>query len=400
VIRRRRIAALLMLAVIGVVIVIVIVAPGSGGSSPKTVTTLHAHERTAAIDPFKRVPPGPPSDQRRLSLLKTISGHISPKSVDSSDTGLVFAQNMMYTHTVTVYNSHGSLVKTIPDTVEMSRFGIPGHPGITHGAPVEAAFTPDAKYVYVSNYSMYGSGFGPEGSDDCTPASAKAAGDTDSYIYRIDVKTLSIDQVIRVGLVPKFLAVTPNGKYLLVANWCSYDLSIVNIAERHVVATLPMGPYPRGLAISHDSGTAYVAIMGSDDITKVNLRTMKTEGSFVVGDQPRHLVMSPNGRFLYASLNAPGEVVKIDLADDKVVATAQTGEQDRSLAIAADGRSLYVVNYDSDTITKLNASNLHVIQTFPTGVHPIGITYDATTGDVWVAVYSGQILVLADRKPG
>jgi len=388
-----------MLAV-AVVIGTVAVLTSSGGSSPTPLQTLHKHQRTAAIAPFKRVPPGPPSDQRRLSLLKTIGGHISPKSVDASDTGLVFAQNMMYTHTVTVYNSAGTLVKTIPDTVEMSHFHIPGHPGITHGAPVEAAFTPDAKYVYVSNYSMYGSGFGPEGSDDCTPASAKAAGDTDSYIYRIGVKTLAIDQVIRVGLVPKFLAVTPNDKYLLVANWCSYDLSIVNIAERRQVATLPMGPYPRGIAISHDSGTAYVAIMGSDDITKVNLRTMKIEGSFVVGESPRHLVMSPDGRYLYASLNAPGQVVKIDLADDKVVATATTGEQDRSLAIAADGRSLYVVNYDSDTITKLNASNLHVIQTFPTGVHPIGITYDATTGDVWVAVYSGQILVLADRKPG
>ena len=378
---------------------VVVVLPGSGGRSRASVKTVRAHHVVAAISPLKRVPPGPPSNQRRLSLLKTIGGHISPKSVDASDTGLVFAQNMMYTHTVTVYNSQGTLVKTIPDTVRMSRFGIPGHPGITHGAPVEAAFTPDARYVYVSNYSMYGTGFGPEGSDDCTPASAKAAGDTDSYVYRIDVKTLSIDQVIRVGLVPKFLAVTPNGKYLLVSNWCSYDLSIVNIARRRQVATLPMGPYPRGLAISPDSTTAYVAIMGSDDITKVNLRTFKIEGSFVVGQSPRHLVMSPNGRYLYASLNAPGEVVKIDLADDKVVATAQTGEQDRSLAIAADGRSLYVVNYDSDTITKLNASNLHIIQTFPTGVHPIGITYDATTGDVWVAVYSGQILVLADRKP-
>jgi YVTN family beta-propeller protein len=390
---------MLMLAVIAVVIGTVVVLAGSGASSPASLRTLHKHQRTAAISPFKRVPPGPPSDQRRLSLLKTIGGHITPKSVDASDTGLVFAQNMMYTHTVTVYNSGGSLVKTIPDTVEMSRFGIPGHPGITHGAPVEAAFTPDARYVYVSNYSMYGSGFGPEGSDDCTPASAKAAGDTDSYVYRIDVKTLSIDQVIRVGLVPKFMAVTPNGKYLLVSNWCSYDLSIVNIAERRQVATLPMGPYPRGLAVSPDSTTAYVANMGSNNVTKVNLRTMKIERSFVVGDQPRHLVMSPNGRYLYASLNAPGEVVKVDLADDKVVATAQTGEQDRSLAIAADGRSLYVVNYDSDTITKLNAANLHLIQTFPTGVHPIGITYDATTGDVWVAVYSGQILVLADRKP-
>jgi YVTN family beta-propeller protein len=399
VIRRRRAGALVVMAVVAILLAIVVVIATSGGRSPAHLKTLPKHRATASISPFKRLPPGPPSDQRRLSLLKTISGHISPKSVDASDTGLVFAQNMMYTHTVTVYNSDGTLVKTIPDTVEMSDFGIPGHPGITHGAPVEAAFTPDARYVYVSNYSMYGTGFGPEGSDDCTPASAKAAGDTDSYVYRIGVKTLSIDQVIRVGLVPKFLAVTPNGKYLLVSNWCSYDLSIVNIAQRRQVATLPIGPYPRGLAISPDSSTAYVAIMGSDDITKVNLRTMKIEGSFVVGESPRHLVMSPNGRYLYASLNAPGEVVKVDLTNDKVVATAQTGEQDRSLAIAADGRSLYVVNYDSDTITKLDASNLHIIQTFPTGVHPIGITYDATTGDVWVAVYSGQILVLADRKP-
>ena len=56
-----------------------------------------------------------------------------------------------------------------------------------------------------------------------------------------------------------------------------------------------------------------------------------------------------------------------------------------------------MVNYDSNTITKLRASDLSVLQTIATGVNPIGITYDATTGDVWVAVYTGQILVFADR---
>ncbi len=418
-IRRRR---LTLMAVIVVVVGVVALAFNRGGGSAsktsavgeavastgngahdgskRTSTRTGAAHASRVVSPFKRVPPGPPSDQRRLYLVKTISGHISPKSVAASDTGLVFAQNMMYTHTVTVYNSAGTLVKTIPDTVRMSQFGIPGHPGITHGAPVEAAFTPDAKFVYVSNYSMYGSGFGPEGDDDCTPASAEAAGDTDSYVYRISTSTLKIDQVIKVGLVPKFLTVTPNGRYLLVSNWCSYDLSVVNIAEAKEVAVLPMGAYPRGLAVSPDSKTAYVAIMGSDDVVKVNLTTLKAEGSFVVGDNPRHLVISPSGRYLYASLNGPGDVVKINLADDHVIATAHTGDEDRSLAIAADGRSLYVVNYDSDTVTKLRASNLQVLQTFPTGVHPIGITYDATTGRVWVAVYSGQILVLADRKPG
>ena len=372
----------------------------SGGSSLAAPTRPPARiHHSRVLGPVRRVPPGPPSDQRRLSLLMTISGHISPKSVASSNTGLVFAQNMMYTHTITVYNSRGSLVKTIPDTVQMSDFGIPGHPGITHGAPVEAAFTPDSRYAYVSNYSMYGTGFGPEGLDSCTPESARAAGDTDSYVYRVNTSTLAIDQVIQVGLVPKFLTVTPNGKYVLVSDWCSDALSVVSTATHRQIAEIPIGPYPRGLAVSPDSRTAYVAVMGSDDVMKIDLATLKPAGSFVVGQSPRHLVISPDGRYLYASLNAPGEVAKVDLrAADRVVATVQTGQQARSLAIAADGRSLYVVNYDSDTVTKLEASSLHTLQNFPTGVHPIGITYDASTGNVWVAVYSGQILVLADRR--
>ncbi len=358
---------------------------GVGGSSATTVS------------PTRRVPPGPPSDQRRMTLVDTIGGEISPKSVDASDTGLVFAQNMMYRHTMTVYSSAGNLVKTIPDTVDMSQFGVSGHPGLTHGAPVEAAFTPDARNVYVSNYSMYGAGFGPEGSDTCTPASAEAAGDTDSYVYRVDTANLVVDQVIKVGLVPKFLAISPDDRYLLVANWCSYDLSIVDIATAKEVARLPMGAYPRGIAISPDSSTAYVAIMGGDEVVKVNLATLTKVGDITVGSNPRHVVIDPTGRYLYVSLNSPGDVVKVDLATDSVVGSVHTGEECRSLAISTDGRSLYVVNYQSNTVTKLRSSDLAVLQTVSTGVHPIGITYDATIGDVWVAVYTGQILVFADR---
>jgi YVTN family beta-propeller protein len=367
---------------------------GQSGHVDRSATGDSGSTRASAL---KRIPPGPPSDQRRLSLITTIGGQISPKSVDASGTGVVFAQNMMYRHSVTVYNSAGSLVKTIPDTVDLSRFGIPGHPGLSQGAPVEAAFTPDAKHVYVSNYSMYGAGFGPEGVDTCSPNSARAAGDTDSYVYRIDVATLAIDQVIAVGVVPKYLAVTPDGRDLLVANWCSYDLSVVSIAKGKAVARLPIGPYPRGLAVSPDSRTAYVAVMGGNTVVKVNLDTLTKQGTITVGDNPRHLVIDPSGRFLYASLNGPGEVVKVDLSTDSVVDSTHTGDAARSLAISADGRSLYVVNYSSNTVTKLRASDLSALQTVDTGVHPIGISYDAATANVWVAVYSGQILVFADR---
>jgi YVTN family beta-propeller protein len=107
--------------------------------------------------------------------------------------------------------------------------------------------------------------------------------------------------------------------------------------------------------------------------------------------------MDPAGQYLYVSLNAPGRAVKVALDTDQVVASVYTGQDERSMAISTDGRSLYVVNYSSDTVTKLRASDMAVLQTISTGVHPIGITYDATTGDVWVAVYTGELLVFADR---
>jgi YVTN family beta-propeller protein len=332
-----------------------------------------------------------------MALIKTIAGAISPKSVTASGAGLVVAQNMMYNHSVTVYTSAGDLVQTIPDTVDMSRFGYPDHPGLTQGAPVEAAFTPEARYVYVSNYSMYGKGFGPEGIDTCTPASARAAGDTPSYVYRIDTSTFAIDQVIEVGLVPKFVAVSPDDKYVLVTNWCSYDLSVIDVASAKEVARLPIGAYPRGIAIAQDSSVAYIAMMGGSDVVEVNLHTLTKTRTFVVGSNPRHLVIDPDGHYLYVSLNGSGTAVQVDLSTFQIVRSVHTGSDERSMAISADGRSLYVVNYLSNTVTKLRASDLAVLQTIPTGVHPIGITYDRTTGNVWVAVYSGQILLFEDR---
>lgn len=368
-------------------------AEATAGAPPGAVATASPPARPRA----QRVVLRPPSDRRRLTLVRTIFGAISPKSVDASGTGRVFAQNMMYRHTITVYASSGRLVRTISDGVRLSAYGVSGHPGISHGAPVEAAVSPDGRYAYVSNYSMYGAGFGPEGHDVCTPESSRAAGVSPSFVYRVDVRRLRIDRVLPVGLVPKFLAVTPDGRDLLVSNWCSYDLSVLSLASGRPVATLPIGPYPRGIAVSPDSRRAYVAVMGGDDVAVVNLRTLAVVGHITVGLSPRHLVISPSGRFLYATLNGAGQVVKVDLRSRAVVARVSTGRDPRSMAMAPDGRALYVVNYLSNTVTVLRAADLMPLQTLPTGRNPVGISYDPVTNCVWVAVYTGEILVFRAR---
>jgi len=382
-------AVLLSLGVLGALAV-----AGAGGSDDSQ-TAISADGSTESSTTSSSTAPtttttlAMPSSAGALSLTRTIEGDISPKSVVASDRGLVFAQNMMYRHTVTVYDRNGELVKTIPDTVNLADFGIPGYPTPVQGAPVEAAFSPDGKHAYVSNYSMYGEGFGPEGDDDCPQQNSY----DNSFVYRIGTEKLEIDGVIPVGKVPKYVAVTPDGRYVLTTNWCSYDLSIADTATNQEVKRIPIGEYPRGIVVSPDSKTAYVAVMGTQDIARVDLATFGVSYIRGVGGGPRHLVISPDGASLFVTLNAEGKVAKVDPVNGVVQYKVSTGQAPRSMAISTDGQSLYVVNYESSTMSKLATSDLHEIQTVQTGYHPIGITYDRTTGAVWVANYGGTIQI-------
>ncbi len=64
-----------------------------------------------------------PSPQRRLTLVRTITGGLTPKSIVADQNGSVFAMNMMYNHTITVFNRRYKRVKVIDDSVDLSRFG-------------------------------------------------------------------------------------------------------------------------------------------------------------------------------------------------------------------------------------------------------------------------------------
>jgi DNA-binding beta-propeller fold protein YncE len=369
-----------------------VAAPTTASSPSATSSSTPSPSPSGAeTAPAETAPPSP-STRLRLRLDEVLTGDITPKSIVASQTGLFFAQNMMYRHTITVYDRRFRLVETIPDAVRLSRLGYPAYPGVQRGAPVEAAFTPDGRFAYVSNYSMYGPGFSRPGHDVCSPS----GGYDRSFVYRVDVQTLDVDQAIRVGSVPKFVAVTPDARWLLVSNWCTYDLSVVSVRKGKEVRRIPLGPYPRGIAVDPASRFAYVAVMGTRDVARVSLRSGHVGWIRDVGGGPRHLAIDPEGRFLYVTLNAEGMVATVDLERHRVVARVRTGVAPRSMTIAPDGRSLYVVNYGSGTMTKLRARDLHVLQTVRTDPRPIGIAYDAATRQIWVACYGGSLMVFRD----
>lgn len=337
-------------------------------------------------------------ENRDTSLLriKNLSGNLSPKSVVHCGDGRFFAQNMMYNHTISVYNRDFSLLKTIKDQVKLSDYGIENASGMYKGAPVEAAFSHNGQYAWVSNYRMYGEGFTQNLSDDC-PMSDQYEG---SYLYRINTDNYAIEQVIAVGSVPKYVAVTPDNRYVLVSNWCSGDLSIVDIANNTEIKRVAIGAHPRGIVVDAASEYAYIAVMGGSSIAVLDLRHFTVSRINKVGITPRHLCLSPDERYLYATFNNESNVGKIDLQTRTLTTKVRSGKAPRSMVLSGDGKYLYVVNYNDANISKIQTSDMTVLQKIKTPLHPIGITIDNLTDNVWVACYSGSIAVYHDRRIG
>ena len=97
-----------------------------------------------------------------------------------------------------------------------------------------------------------------------------------------------------------------------------------------------------------------------------------------------------------STLNGDGLVAKIDLGTRSVVRRVGTGQAPRSMTISPDGSKLFVVNYLSNTMSEVRTTDMRVVQTVPTNPNPIGITYDADSRRVWVACYTGSIMVFRD----
>lgn len=328
----------------------------------------------------------------KMTLLKTIRGNISPKSIVHSGAGLFFAQNMMYRHTITVYDRNFQLVKTISDRIQLADYGHKGYSGSYQGSPVEAAFSHQGKYAWVSNYEMFGKGFNRPGDDVCNPGGKYDP----SFVYRIDTGSLQIDRTIKVGAVPKYVAVSPDDRYVLVTNWCSWDVSIIDTQKNQEVQRINLGAYPRGIAIDSKSQKAYIAVMGSMDVAVLNLQNLSLNWLKGMGNSPRHVNISPDDKYLYVSFNGEGRVGKIDLKTGKVIKKISTGREPRSMAISGNGEFLYVVNYDSQSFSKVQTTDMEVVETINVEANPIGITYDSETNQVWVACYSGSIWVFQD----
>ena len=372
----------------------------AGTSEQATEEDEDAEEKDEepAPDPLWQKEPVPverPSDTTALEQVDYLTGGLTPKSVMASGHGLMILNNMMYSHTSTVYDSTTrEQVAVLDDSLDLAEFGVEGHPGVSQGSPVEAVWTEDGRYAYVSQYTMYGQNFGVEGFDACTKDSGVGA----SMVYRFDAEELAWDQAIRVGGVPKYLEITPDQSTILVSNWCDATLSVVDVEQAKEVKVIDVNAAPRGIAIMPDSNTAYAVAMYAEELYEIDIEAGTSEVVMNTALRPRHLNVTEDGRWLYLTASAGNAIFKIDTETMEVVDQVTPGMEPRSVTLSPDETALYVVNYNEASVSKIRTSDMELIDKKPVDADPIGIDYDPVTNTVWVACYNGAVYVFDDQS--
>jgi YVTN family beta-propeller protein len=213
--------------------------------------------------------------------------------------------------------------------------------------------------------------------------------------------------LIATGKTPKIIAKTADNKHLLVSNWHSYNVSVLETNKdvypfAKVIDTIPVSSIPRGIVVDDKNNRSFVAIMGGASIAVINNSVWMKETDMPVASNPRHLVMDTSGH-LFVSYNRLAKVACIDAATGETLFTVSTHAQPRTIFLSKNNKFLFVTCYSSDFVDvfKINDNNFEKVISLPCKGHPVGVDLFENNEmlEAWVCSYSnGSISVFSFKK--
>ena len=277
--------------------------------------------------------------------------------------------------------------------------------------PVEACLSHDDKILWVSLHNA--EGIVPIRVDSINSTQGLANKKSAKKITVVYPGSLQKDSfyvpLIKTGKTPKIISRTSDSKYLLVSNWHSYNVSVLetNLLKypyAKVISTIPVAAIPRGIVVDDKNNRSYVAIMGGASIAVISNTVWMKETDIAVASNPRHIVMDTSNH-IFVSYNRLGKIACIDAETGNTLFTALTAAQPRTIMLSKNYKFLFVTCYSSDTVQvfKINDNGFSKVISLPCKGHPVGVDIfeDNNKLEAWVCCYnSGSISVFSfNKKP-
>jgi len=188
---------------------------------------------------------------------------------------------------------------------------------------------------------------------------------------------------------PAGLAITPDGRTLLVAENLAGQIRAVDLATLRPGVAAPTGALPHAVALTRTGEKAYVSNWGDRTLSVLRVPGLAPLATIAVGLHPGALAIDPVRPRLYAANTDDDSVSVVDTSTDRVLGTislapypgAPEGSVPDGLAVSPDGRWLFIANAGNNDVAVVPlgdpsspAATPHVIGLIPTAWYPTTVT--------------------------
>lgn len=209
---------------------------------------------------------------------------------------------------------------------------------------------------------------------------------------------------------PAGMSVTPDGKWLYVAENLSNKVAVIDLATQQVVTKISVGEYPYDCLLAPDGKRVYVSNWGARSVAVIDTATNQVAGNIQTGDHPNDLEITRNGKTLYVANANSNTVSVIDTAQLKEVEAISTalhpkspaGSTPNAVALAPDERTLYIANADNNDVAIVDVSKrgAATVKGFvPTGWYPASVRVSRDGRRLFVANGKGVASAANPKGP-
>jgi YVTN family beta-propeller protein len=224
---------------------------------------------------------------------------------------------------------------------------------------------------------------------------------SDNTVSLIDLASKKAVATIPTGVGPHEVAVSPDGKIAVITNYGTGQqpgstLTVIDVPAKNPLKTIDLGEYrrPHGIIWLKDSQVAVTA-EGSKALLIVDVSTGKVLSAVPTDQNVSHMVVvsSKRHRAFVANIGS-GSVTVIDLGGKKKIADIQTGAGAEGIDISPDEKEVWVTNRAANTVSVIDVLSLKVTTTLESKDFPIRVKFapggnlvlvsNARSGDVAV----------------
>lgn len=238
-------------------------------------------------------------------------------------------------------------------------------------------------------------------------ATLLVANKAEATVSLVDLGSGKVAATLPVGTGPHEIAVSPDGRLALVANYGAQQpgssLTLLDVPGAKVVKTIELGEYrrPHGLVFL-DGRRALVTSEASKSLLEVDVEAGKVTRAIPTGQEVSHMVaVTPDGSRAFIANIGSGTMTAIDLTAGKSLGDVKTGAGAEGIDVTPDGKHVWVTNREADTVTVVDTKTLEILGSVPSASFPIRAKATPDGQHVLVSnAKSGDLSVFsaADRK--